>query len=444
MRNLEGMPPEEENEGIKPEDDFFEDFGLSEEPMAEAENKREAAEEPGFEENMEAVREQQEEIRIETRERGDKGILTRLSQGGKRFAGITLLSLSSFAAATAYHNRPGVSKTPELQDSPKIESVSTELTLKDEERRERETKKGGHIIKRVEKVEKEEESRGEEKKEEESSGEEKKEEGVLEDKEVFAPKIEAPISISLKKDLEGRSYSKDEGRVKEREPEENNEGFASENATPEDRGFKIDSDDYSKEKTINRQAERRIGENFRYFMENSNVISLKDGSFAVDIGINRGGDDRVVAEIKERPCYKVEPEDLVELERIRKEHLKKVGYALSKRPFIPTEVKEGIRRRTERSLKRAIMYCEKIPQEQLPEEIKELRAKEKEEIEKKKVKIIAKNKAGAGREKVKINSLEGSRTEDLSEGAIRKISDPKERLEKRLKSIREIRSRGEK
>jgi len=379
MRNLENIPTEDENEKVKFEDTLSENIDFSEqlkEPTIEKKIetlKQEQSEQPEFKKEIEAVKKQEEEIKTQIKEREDRGILSSLSQRGRKFAGVALLSLSSFSAGC--HKETSIPTTSELGILAHVKMIQAELPSEDK------------VITR---------------------------EGRFTRRERTTKNIERNKEYPIP----GNSISSEYGFERD---------------SKEDLGG-IDEQTYNQKKQTNKQTERRVMENFRYFIKDSTVVSLKDGSFAVDIGARKGSDDRVAVGTGERSCYKVEPEDMVDMERIRREHFKKVDFALSKRPFIPTEVIEGIRKKTERSLKRSITYCEKIPQEQLPEEIKEFRAKEQEEFKNKKEKIMAKNKENkARREELEKNRVEKIGLEIKKEG-IREA--PKQKIERRTKEIR--------
>lgn len=254
MKNFENFPAEEENKELKPEEQPFEEKTETE-IETEVKTETEEQRQPEFEKDLKALEQQEEEIKTQIKESGYEGILSKLSQKGRKFAGVALLSLSSFG-----------------------DSFGAEI------------------------------------------------------------RIPEKSPISAEKD----------------ETEE--------------------------------QIEERIGKIFNYFIKNSNIIEMGGGFFAIDIPIAKEGSP-VIIDAENRPCYKVGPKDLAEMERIRQEHFQKINLALSRRPFSARMVAEGIRNRTERALKRVIRSCEELSPGQLPEEIKKSRAEEQERIEKRKEKI---------------------------------------------------------
>ncbi|MEK7665063.1 MAG: hypothetical protein AAB361_02905 [Patescibacteria group bacterium] len=256
MRNVENFSAEEENEEPKPEKPLFE-----EKKEAGAEIKEQ--EQPEFEKDIGAVEEQEKEIKTEIKNSGYEGVLSKLSQKGRKFAGIALLSLSSFSPSFGAETR-----NPEKSAS-----------------------RGSAAVKMAE-----------------------------------------------------------------------------------------------SEKSANEQTGESVEETFKYFIKNSNIVEIGDGFFAIDIPIAKEGEP-VIIDAEGRPCYKVGPKDLAKMEKIRREHFQKINFALSRRPFSARMVAEGIRDRTERSLKYVIRSCEEIPTNQLPEEIRKPREEEQERIDERKEKI---------------------------------------------------------
>lgn len=333
MRNLENRIPGE-NEETEPENDNLENFDSIElkeqekpidatKPEAIAvEEKQEKLEQPEFKKDIEAIEKQEEEIKIQKEEREDSGLLSRLSQKGRKFAGVALLSLSSFAGG--------------LHDEARISAAET-------------PQKYSHSL----------------------------------------------------------------------EKEELNE----------------------------KQIERKTEESFRYFIKNSVVANMEDGSFAVDMPVENKS-PQVAVDIGERPCYKVGPKELAEMERIRQEYFQKINLVSSRRFASASMVKESIKTRTEKTLKRVIRSCEKIPPDQLPEEIKTSRVAEQKEINEK----IAQIKSRAEMERVK-TELERQKAESAEKEqererkpereseaspAVKMVVERIERANRELKKLNEI------